>query len=340
MLRKLISVLLFCAAASAIGHAQQIDPSYQVNWPTGNSGCAYSPAGNTCENVILPAPSGAQTVTQPSISAPLSVNYFSQAFSNGVVYADKFCGLGTVGGISTPSCSADICSKLLAANQYAVGNNVALVDVSHAQGTQACSANPFASLNGTPNSPVNLVVNFGVTHFQTSAQWVINNSNITLHGMGPWATQVEYTGANGATAVLYVNGHAGTAPYAATGIQGIQISGMFFYGDAANVADGVLLKFVNRSRFDSMYAWGVTGCGIHTEGAVTDTFLQPRVSFADALFVGILNNATHTTPANGICLDGDASAPGGPEDTTSGSLIDAAWKASRTLASTCSQPIR
>jgi hypothetical protein len=266
-------------------------------------------------------PTGAQTINQPSVSAPLSVNYLSQAFSNGVIFADAFCGLGTIGGIATPACSADICTKLLAANKYAVANGVTQVDITHAQGVQACSVNPYNGISsGAPNTAANLVNNFGATHFQTSVMWTITNSNITMHGMGAWATQVEFTGSS-AAAILFVNGSTGTGTIGAAGIQGIKIDGMYFYGDTNNVTNGIQLTFVNRSRLDSVQVWGVSGCGFLTQAAVTTTFIQPRVSFADALFAGILN--THTTPANGICLGGFSAANTGSVDTTSGSVIDA-----------------
>jgi hypothetical protein len=144
--------------------------------------------------------------------------------------------------------------------------------------------------------------------------------------MGPWAIQVEYTGTSCTTspatcAVLFANGDLGSGSLAKFGIQGLKIEGMWFYGGNSNVFDGVLLRNVNRSRFDSVYAWGVTNCGIHTVGAVTDTFIQPRVSVADAALLGIQSSA-HTTPGMGICLDGNPSAPAGAEDTTSGRVID------------------
>jgi hypothetical protein len=156
---------------------------------------------------------------------------------------------------------------------------------------------------------------------------------ITLDGMGPWATQVEYictglhtpvqacTTGSPITAVLFVNGDQGRGAFAALGIQGLKISDMYFYGGASNTTDGLLLKFVNRSKFESVYAWGVTGCGIHAEAAVTDTFIQPRVAIADVAMQGIQTG--HANPSEGLCLGGDAGAPGGAEDTTSGSVIDA-----------------
>lgn len=325
---KLLVLSLFVALGVSV-HAQQVDPSYQINWPTCGGVQVYAPNGNACLSPLLLNPSAAQIVTQPSLSQPLSVNYFSQAFSNGVPMADQFCGLGTVGGIATPLCSVDACTKLLAANKYAVANGLGLVDATHFTGTQACSTNPFAGLSGSPaNTGVNLVDLFGAVHFQnaTGVQWLIKNSSITLRGVSPFATQVEYVGTSLISAVLMLDGSLGSGTLGAQGLSGMNVSNMYFYGDTVaatpNATDGVLLKFVNRSLFTSMYAWGVSNCGIETQGAVTDTLVTPRVSSTDAFFIGILGS--HPQPTNGICLGGLSSAVGGPEDTTSGSLINPA----------------
>jgi hypothetical protein len=333
MLRKLLPILLVALSLSVLAHGQQISPSAQINWAN-STGCStvgqpYVPQSNSClplsSQFVQLNPSAAQVITQPSVSAPLSVNYLSQAFSNGVIFADQFCGLGTIGGITTPSCSVDICTKLLAANKYAVANGVTQVDVTHAQGTQACSANPYNGISsGAPNTAVNLVNNFGATHFQTTVPWLITNSNVTLHGMGAWATQVEYTSTS-TTAVLTIDGTTGTGTLGSAGIQGIRMDGIYFYGDVSNVTNGLLLKFVNRSRFDSIQVWGVSGCGIQTKGAVTTTFIQPRVSFADALYAGLLG-AGHTVPGAGLCLGGTTGSNTGSIDTTSGSVVDAAME--------------
>ena len=201
----LISVLMCISVFGTKAHAQQIDPSWQINWAN-STGCStvgqpYIPQSNTCIPLgdVLLAPTGGQSIVQPSVSAPLAVNFFQAALSNGVVLADQFCsgsiGSSTYGGITLPSCSADMCVKLLAANQYAAANGKGLVDATRFQGTQACSTNPYASLNSTQNSAANITDNFGSVHMQTTAQWVIVNSGIRLLGMGPYNTQLEYTGA-------------------------------------------------------------------------------------------------------------------------------------------------
>jgi hypothetical protein len=169
---------------------------------------------------------------------------------------------------------------------------------------------------------------FGSVHFQTSVQWLVTNGNLTLRGVSQWTTQVEYTGGPMVNAVLFVNGASGVGGFATTGLNGLNIANMFFYGGVVNATDGVLLKFVNHSRIDSVDAWGVINCGIETQGGVTDTLIQPRVSSTDALFIGI-DNASHTQPANGLCLGGITNAggvTGNNIDTTSGSVIDGGFE--------------
>lgn len=268
--------------------------------------------------VIIGASSYAQTI-DPSKQINWNLGPISNmlpAMVNGVPQVASWSG-------------SDACAKLHNAMIYALANSLPLVDATGLIGIQACASNPFFDITGSspvPNAPVNLTINFGATHFKTTVPWVIINSALQLRGLGPWSTQVEYTGPIGAAAVLTIDGSAGTGPYAAFGINGTDVTGIWFYGDTisstANVTDALLLKFVNRSKFDSIYAWGASGCGIHTMGAVTDTFIRPRVSSADATFLGI-DSGAHQIPNSGLCLGGITGVPGGNEDTTSGSVIDA-----------------
>jgi hypothetical protein len=334
-MRKLISILAvtFCFASAHI-YAQQINPNSQINWSqsTGCSttGAPYIPASNTCVPMITGlvqlAPTGAQSIVQPSVSQPLAVNFFQAALSNGTVMADQFCsgsiGSSTFGGVTLPACSADACTKLLAANKYAVSNAFNFVDATHFSGVQACSVNPYASLNSTANSSANLTDTFGSVHFQSTVQWVIQNSGVVLRGMGPYSTQVEYTGSTAIGSVLLVNGNNGTvAPYQANGINNVEVDGMFFYGDAANLTDTIDLNFVNRSKFTDVYTWGSTACGIRTNAAVTDTFTRPHTSAQDATYIGV-TGAGHTVPQSGLCFSSGSGNSAGIQ-TTNGTVTDA-----------------
>jgi hypothetical protein len=230
-------------------------------------------------------------------------------YINGIAQADQFPG-------------TDACQKLNNAMAGALAANaVAQVDATHFLGTQVCTTgNPFSGL-ATKGASINLVVNFGATHWQIPEPWEVDYSNVTLRGMGAWATQIEYTGAPGAGAVLFFNGFTNTVNKN-FGLQGIQVEGIYLYGGASNVTNGLQLTFVNRSKITSVYAWGVTGCGILTQGAVTTTFIQPRVSSTDAALQGI-QDSSHITPSNGLCLGGITGTTVGNIDTTSSTIIDA-----------------
>ena len=331
---RFVSVLLFCLAccvASVTAHGQNISPRSQINWSnsTGCStvGASYVPQSNSCIPFVglLLKPTGAQTITQPSPSQPLAINYLAPMFVNGAVQAAAFCGSGTVGGITLPACSTDACHKLLAANQFAAANGHPLVDASGFTGTVACSANPFAGLKSKIGDAVFLTVRFGATHFRSTVVWEVTNSGITLDGAGPFSTQVEYTGRSctskpGSCAVLWVNTDAGSGDRAKQGgPNGMVIRDMSFYGDAANVYDAVILES-SRSRFDNIYAWGATTCGIRMHGAEESTFTHPVVSGTAAFFLGINIPSAHTRPANGICFDEDSAQ--GTNSVTSTTVSD------------------
>lgn len=319
-----LSIFAFALCVLSHMHAQQVDPSYQINWPTGPTACVYMPGTNACMSAILSTPGYAQTVTQPSASAPLSVNYLAPMFVNGAVQAAAFCGSGTVGGITLPACSADVCHKLLAANQFAVANGYPLVDASGFPGTQSCTTNPLAL--GVPiGETAFLSIRFGATHFQSTVVWELVNSGITLIGAGPFSTMVEYTGTScvaspGTCAALWVNTDAGSGiPAEQGGPNGTVIRDMSFFGDNGNLYDAVILES-SRSRFDNIYAWGATTCGIRLHGAEENTFTHPVVSATAAVFLGISNPSLNTKPSAGICFDEDTAQ--GTNSVTSTTISD------------------
>jgi hypothetical protein len=336
-MKKLFFALLFCLAfvSTHAAKAQNIDPR-QLNW-SNSTGCStvgqpYVPQSNTCVALgyVLTNPSGAQSIVQPSLANPLAINFAKLAIVNGIVMADQFCstaiGSSTYGGITLPSCSADMCVKLLAANQYAAANGNGLIDATHFSGTQACSVNPFSSLNGTQNSSANITDNFGSVHIQTTAQWDIVNSGVRLRGMGPYNTQLEYTGSSVLGAILLVNGNNGAAGvYAGNGINNVEINGIFVYGDVVssttNATDAVDLDFVNRSKIEDLYTWGAATCGLRINAGVTDTLIRPHTSSSDATYVGI-DSASHTTPSTGLCFAAGSGNSSGIQ-TTNGTVVDA-----------------
>ena len=199
----------------------------------------------------------------------------------------------------------DACGKLRNSLVWALANGQPLVNATGFSGVQACASDPFGGLNPTIAAPLNLTVKLGAVHFQvaTGANWTITNSALTIEGMGI-DTQVEYTGASCTSspttcAVLYAHAE----PTGVTnGLEQVNLKGIFFYGGASNIYDAVILKDVNRSRIQEIYAWGAAagGCGIHTEGTDEDTFDRLTVSSREA---AIALSGSHATPTNGLCYD-------------------------------------
>ena len=302
MKHYLLSILLFifCLGATQL-HSQQINPGSQIDW-SHSTGCStvgspYIPQSNTCVPFggVLLNPTGTQTIAQPDAAHPLIVNYLNPQFINGEVQASAFSG-------------ADACAKLNAALIYAVSNSYPNVNATGFSGTQGCASNPFAltSVVAAGNT-VHLAVRFGVVHFQlgtTASQWHIVNSGISISSPGPYALQLEYTGATNIASALYVD--ANSTFLAGNGLNGISIDGMYVYGGTSNLTDAILIQGASRGHFSNLSAWGASSCGIHVEGAVTNTFYNPHVSHTDFLFyLGSGSSAGHTTPASGICLDKD-----------------------------------
>ncbi len=211
-------------------------------------------------------------------------------YINTIPQADHFTG-------------GDICIKVQAAEVYALDNGINQVDATHFSGTQQCSVNMFGGLNPTGNAAINLTVNFGAVHIVSEVEQHVTNSGLHLHGMGPYATQIEYAGASGVTAALFVDGTTGSGVLGANGLNGFEADGIFFYGDLGNVPDAVVMRQTHRSMLSNIDTWGTTGCGVHSEGAVTDTYYRVHTSAIDATYIGI-DSSSHSQPSGGICLDG------------------------------------
>jgi hypothetical protein len=223
----------------------------------------------------------------------------SFVYINSIPQADQFPGV-------------DICAKIRAAAIYAISSGIGQVDATHFSGTQACSSDPLGGLV-TVGNWANLVVNLGNVHIRSRVVWNINNQGVALRGMGPYTTQIEYTGSSSEQALF-----VGTSTPATKPLQGILLSDLFVYGDDSNLTDVVIAEGVLRSEFRNISTWGATGCGIHTKFAVADTFYRPHTSLFDAGTIGIFNSS-HTTPAHGLCFD----QVSGLGQTTAGTVVDA-----------------
>ena len=253
-------------------------------------------------------PTTSQTITQPIntnfnvLTSGTGYSYETSnksMFINGIPQADQFAG-------------SDMCAKINTASVYAIANNINQVDATHFYGTQACAYDMLGGLGTPSNTYLGLTVNLGAAHIQSTVQQSITSSGVTLHGMGPTVTQLEYTGTS-INAILLVN--SATPSYE---LDNVSVEGIFIYGDVSNATDAILITQTHRSRFDQISTWGVSGCGIHSKFAVTDTFTRPHTSFADATALGIFGSG-HTTPASGLCFDQITSS----EQTTDGTVTDA-----------------
>ena len=229
-------------------------------------------------------------------------------FYNSIPQADQFPG------------APDACLQVRNAEVYALNSGINQVDATHFFGQVACHTDMFGALNATGNASVNLAVNFGAVHLLSTVQQHITNSGLHIHGLGGFQTQLEYTGTSTISQILYVDGTTGSGSLGANGLNDFKLEGLFVYGDtisgSANAVDAIQMVQTHRSKLEDVMTWGVSGCGIHTRGAVTDTFYRPHVSVTDAFFLGI--QGTNPYPANGLCFDSL-----GSNQTTDGTVIDA-----------------
>ena len=213
-------------------------------------------------------------------------------YRGGIPQADAFAG-------------ADFCAQLRTAALWAVANNVNLVDATHFPKTVACASDPLTALDGTGNGgSVPLTIMMPASWISSTVAWNINNSNVQLIGKGSGETIIEYTGGTVVPEVLTVGGSVTNAWYA----DSVQIKDLSIIGHSANATDGLALKDAGNGKLDNIYTWGVTGCGIHTYNSVTETFVKPTTSSAQASHIGYLTG--YSVPAHGLCFD----------QTTSGSL--------------------
>jgi hypothetical protein len=141
----------------------------------------------------------------------------------------------------------------------------------------------------------------------------VNNSGINIIGQGRLSTIFQYTGSAAANYVF------GTG--ALNNINGaFQVFRDFSVIGNSHATTAIQLQNWHRSTLENVSAWGVTGCGIFTDGAVTDTLIKPHVSLADAT----LANPQWTSlpaPTCGLGLSADSH-----NQTTDGTVIDGAFE--------------
>lgn len=224
--------------------------------------------------------------------------------------------IGTLNGtwLADQQPGADACAKIDKAFQAChLVNTYCYVDATHFSGTQACASNMFAHFG------VRDTLEFGAVRLQMTAQQIINTfGENAILGKGPQATWLEYTGTTpaacsgtGVAGILCLNGNSGSYLWDFT------IADLWIFGGTTNAVDAISAADVQHSEFRNVYTWGVTGCGIDTMGAVTDTFYRTRSSGIDATEFNIATG--HSSPAHGLCFGGLSGIA-----TTDGTVIDAA----------------
>lgn len=226
------------------------------------------------------------------------------------------CGSGTSNVIPRVDSFAgiDFCAKLRAANLYAVANNLNMVDATHFGNSLSCSSDPLTALDGTgQGGNVPLTIMLPASRISTTVQWHINNSSVQLIGAGPGGTIIAYTGGATVPEVLTIGGSMTNAWYA----DSVRISNLSIIGHSANATDGLALRDAGAGKIDNVYTWGVTGCGIHTYNSVTETFVRPTTSSAQAAHFGYLTG--YSVPSSGLCFDKTTAG----SLTTDGTVIDA-----------------
>lgn len=287
-----LKIVLLCAALTVPAGAQTDSIVHVKVFPGVTVGQKVTAAMRTCQAAPVPCilTIDASLAAAPAGTMPaLCSNCYLYDFRNGppnvnggFLRADEFAG-------------ADIGAKIRAAAVYALANGIGQVNATQFGGTQVTSTNMLAGLCAAGTANCDLAVNLGAVHIQSTVAQTITNSGIVLHGMGPMETQIEYTGATAIPAVLEIVDTANS-------VSSVQVSSIFLYGDNGNATDGLLNVAVHHSQFRDLYTWGVTGCGIHEEYGVTNTFDSDRISRWQATVLGIYG-AGHSTPTSGLCFD-------------------------------------
>lgn len=254
---------------------------------------------------VLRNPTVSQTVAQPPGTA-LSVNNFEAQYINGIAQADQFPG-------------TDMCAKIAGAISSMIALGGGDVDATHFSGTQPCSEDPFSTAIPA-NWGGHLSVRLGHVRIESTQAWVIANTNITLIGISPTATQLMYTGSSDVHAVLTVSGYDRECSNAR--IENLYLIGNGNGTDRSRWAHlGLFALKCFRSEFNNIWAWGIQDVGIYIQGGVSNSLRSPRVSKWDASNVlGTVVGAPHSA---GIQLD-SVTIGTSTWATTAGTISDAA----------------
>ncbi|MGA8730307.1 MAG: hypothetical protein WB608_16250 [Terracidiphilus sp.] len=208
---------------------------------------------------------------------------------------------------------ANWCIQTRAAAVYALAHSFSIIDASQYAASQTCSVDPLVNL-GAAGSTTPLTILMPAAKISTSVPWLMNTTGVNLVGKGTASTILAYTGSSPVAAVLTVGGSDSGSYY----VNNSYISGMSVVGGLANATDGILFQSAGAWTLDQVAVWGVTGCGIHTEGAVTWTMLSPHVWKDGAQRNGYYTG--YSVPTSGICTD---KTVGSATPSTDGTIISA-----------------
>ena len=155
----------------------------------------------------------------------------------------------------------------------------------------------------------------------------IKNGALTVEGLGPLQTQIEYVGASGATAAVYIHAQ----PSGVTnGIEEVHFNRIFVVVRNSAAQYALYTQDVNRSKFEDVAAWGAAGTNsadIESQGNVTTTWYRPKTSQRE-----FANLPSSTWPGpyvaievTGVGMELNSSTASGNQ-TTDGTVVDGAFE--------------
>jgi hypothetical protein len=223
-----------------------------------------------------------------SIPGPFTFNTY---LINGIPQADQFAGV-------------DFCTKLKAADTYALANSLAKVDATHFTSAQSCSVDPFNAL-GT--GTVNLEIDLPASTITSTVLLHLGASGVKLVGQGRGNTVFLHSGTS--STAFFTFGQ--TASYTQfTELHDFSVIGA---GPTNDTGTDFLVINSHRNLFSNMSFWSAV-TGFQTQGAVSDTFYRLRVSNEDAASFGWSGE-----PTLGLYFNAE-----GGNQTTAGTVIDPA----------------
>jgi hypothetical protein len=176
----------------------------------------------------------------------------------------------------------------------------------------ACGSNPFAANNasGSPK-PIHLLLGLGT--IQTTAQWLIQTSNVYIEGAGAALTHIQYTGSaalydpvgspNPGGIIEFVANHTAEGSYPNGEISNIGLTGVGVYGTSTYPTAAPYALFVDgviHSSFSENSVWAVAADGYHEIFGVLNHWVHNRCSLNE---IGVIG-APSVTPQNCLNLAG------------------------------------